>query len=70
LNFGTLGHFVYQPTTGAGTDAFTAHPAFNLVINAPAISDGGTPVAAFATVQDVNSKDLVFIPGKKPATAQ
>jgi PKD repeat protein len=70
LNSGTLGHFVYQPTTGDGTDAFTAHPAFNLVINAPAISDGGTPVAAFATVQDVNSKDLVFIPGKKPATAQ
>jgi PKD repeat protein len=71
LNGATFGHFVYQPTTGDGTDAFTAHPAFNLVITAPAITNGGgTPVAAFATVQDVNSKDLVFIPGKKPAAAQ
>jgi hypothetical protein len=71
LNGSTFGHFVYQPTTGPGTDAFTAHPAFNLVITAPSISNGGgTPVAAFATVQDVNSKDLVFVPGKKPASAQ
>ena len=71
LNGATFGHFVYQPTTGPGTDAFTQHPAYNIVISAPAISDtGNTPVAAFATIQDVHSNDLVFIPGKKPASAQ
>jgi hypothetical protein len=29
--------------------------------------DGVTPAAAFATVQDMRSRDLVFIPGKSPS---
>ena len=67
LNSASFGDFVYQPTTGAGTDMFSGHPQFNLVISATG-ADNNTPVAAFATIQDAHSKDLVFIPGKNPAS--
>ncbi len=65
LNSGGVGHFVYQPTTGNSLTAALEGKAFNLIITAT--GTGNTPVAAFATVQDQHSKDLVFVPGKKPS---
>ncbi len=66
LNSGGMGHFVYQPTTGDASTAALAGKSFNLIISAT--GTGTTPVAAFATVQDQHSKDLVFVPGKKPSS--
>jgi hypothetical protein len=66
LNGGGAGHFVYQPTTGDASTAALAGTSFNLIISAT--GTGTTPVAAFATVQDQHSKDLVFVPGKKPSS--
>jgi hypothetical protein len=65
LNSPGFGHFVYQPTTGNPTTAALEGKAFSLVITAT--GTGNTPVAAFATVQDMHSKDLVFVPGKNPS---
>jgi hypothetical protein len=68
LNGSTFGHFVYQPTTGdPSTTALGLTSAFNLVVTAT--GTGNTPVAAFATVIDEQSNDLLFIPGKKPSSA-
>jgi C4-dicarboxylate transporter len=59
---------VYQPTTGdPSTTALGLTSAFNLVVTAT--GTGNTPVAAFATVIDEQSNDLLFIPGKKPSSA-
>ncbi|HET7451175.1 MAG TPA: PKD domain-containing protein [Thermoanaerobaculia bacterium] len=67
---GGFGHFLYIPTTGTNAPAaFAAHPAFNMVVTVLSTgSDGVTPAAAFATVKDTRSSDLVFIPGKRPSS--
>ena len=65
---GGFGHFLYIPTTGPNAPAeFGSHPAFNMVISVTG-GDGTTPAAAFATIQDTRSRDLVFIPGKHPSS--
>ena len=67
LNSSALGHFAYQPTTGNPETAALAGAAFNVVVTATGAGSAQVPVAAFATVQDTRSKDLVFVPGKKPS---
>jgi len=67
MNSAGYGHFLYIPTTGQYAPAqFTGHAAFNMVVSVTG-GDGATPAAAFATVQDMRSRDLVFIPGKSPS---
>ncbi len=68
LNSQGYAHFLYIPTTGQYAPAeFTGHAAFNMVVTVTD-GDGTTPAAAFATVQDTRSRDLVFIPGKRPSS--
>jgi plastocyanin len=67
LNSSAYGHFLYIPTTGQyAAPQFTGHAAFNMVVSVTG-GDGSTPAAAFATVKDTRSRDLVFIPGKSPS---
>jgi hypothetical protein len=63
LNGAAYGHFVFVSTSGQFAPApFADHPRFDIVISAT--GSGNTPAGAFATVQDMRSLDLVFLPGK------